>query len=204
MSIALPRSPLRTSTLISVYSPQSIRSLSHTTTITTPTSLILTPPKPGPPRQFVRMSSSSTPPSTTNPAPVRHKDQDKSKDKDTPGGKGRDGQERIFFGPFDVTTQVFLTTPYSFALVNLKPLLPGHVLVCTRRPHRRMTDMSLLEVADLFTSVQRVQRMLARFYFSDSSSGVCPATRGHGDVLDGSFNIALQDGPEAGQTVPHV
>lgn len=30
--------------------------------------------------------------------------------------------------------QVFHSTPLSFALVNLKPLLPGHVLVSPRRP----------------------------------------------------------------------
>lgn len=89
------------------------------------------------------------------------------------------------------TPQVFLTTPHSFALVNLKPLLPGHVLVCPAKPHRHLTDLSAPEVTDLFTTVQRVQRMLARHYFQPPSP-------------DGSFNIALQDGPEAGQTVAHV
>lgn len=85
--------------------------------------------------------------------------------------------------------QVFLTTPHSFALVNLKPLLPGHVLVCPLTPHQRLTDLSPPEVTDLFTTVQRVQKMLARHYFAHNG---------------GSFNIALQDGPEAGQTVAHV
>ncbi|KAL2267620.1 hypothetical protein VTJ83DRAFT_4897 [Remersonia thermophila] len=134
----------------------------------------------------------------------------------SPPGRG----ERILFGPFDVTTQVFLTTAHSFALVNLKPLLPGHVLVCTRRPHRRLTDLSPPEVADLFTAVQRVQHMLARYYFGDPTSSDADAGagatadpprwqdwQGHeggGNVLDGSFNIAVQDGAEAGQTVPHV
>lgn len=110
--------------------------------------------------------------------------------------------------------KVFLTTPHSFALVNLKPLLPGHVLVCPSRPHRRLTDLSLPEVTDLFATVQRVQRMLARHYFppggeqkqqqpgpaagQTTSSASDPAAPG------GSFNIAVQDGPEAGQTVAHV
>ncbi|KUI54890.1 Bis(5'-nucleosyl)-tetraphosphatase [asymmetrical] [Cytospora mali] len=89
---------------------------------------------------------------------------------------------KIRFGPFEVTSQVFLQTPYSFALVNLKPLLPGHVLVCPTKPHKRLTDLTPPEVTDLFATVQRVERMLAR----------------------GSFNIAVQDGPEAGQTVSHV
>lgn len=62
--------------------------------------------------------------------------------------------------------------------------------------------------------------MLARYYFSShapshsppnplshSRDGTIPNKYGTGtDVLEtaGSFNIALQDGPEAGQTVPHV
>ncbi|KAL8339916.1 hypothetical protein RB601_006170 [Gaeumannomyces tritici] len=121
----------------------------------------------------------------------------------------------IRFGPFEVTSQVFLTTPHSFALVNLKPLLPGHVLVCPRAPHRRLTDLAAPELTDLFCAVQRVQRMLARHYFSSSSSSshsssssaasaAAAAAKEKEHEEGGSFNIAVQDGPEAGQTVPHV
>lgn len=104
----------------------------------------------------------------------------------------------IFFGPFEVTPQVFYTTPFSFALVNLKPLLPGHVLVSPLRSVSRLTDLSSEEIGDLFTTVQKVQRMLACNYFSDSNTG-----KG-GRPEDGSFNIAVQDGEDAGQSVPHV
>ncbi|KAG5298014.1 HIT domain-containing protein [Histoplasma ohiense] len=92
----------------------------------------------------------------------------------------------IYFGPFLVTSQVFYITPLSFALVNLKPLLPGHVLVCPLRRVPRVADLSHSETADLFLTVRRVSRMIERIY------------RGT------SLNIAIQDGPEAGQTVPHV
>ncbi|KAI0100333.1 HIT domain-containing protein [Nemania sp. FL0031] len=127
----------------------------------------------------------------------------------------------IHFGPFDVTTQIFLTTPLSFALVNLKPLLPGHVLVCPRAPHKRLTELSPAELTDLFSAVQRVQRMLAQHYFahyhSQSQSQSRSQTFGQPDTTAeaasqtpapgpeaGSFNIAVQDGAEAGQTVPHL
>ncbi|OJD17444.1 hypothetical protein AJ78_02469 [Emergomyces pasteurianus Ep9510] len=82
--------------------------------------------------------------------------------------------------------QVFYITPLSFALVNLKPLLPGHVLVCPLRCVPRVSDLSPTETTDLFLTVRRVSRMIERVY--------------HGT----SLNIAIQDGPEAGQTVPHV
>lgn len=90
------------------------------------------------------------------------------------------------------------------------------MLVCPRRPHQRLTDLALAEVTDLFATVQRVQHMLARHYFpapppqppppppsssSPPSSGTAPPPP---PPRGGAFNIALQDGPEAGQTVAHV
>lgn len=85
--------------------------------------------------------------------------------------------------------------------------------MCPSQPHRRLTDLSLPEVTDLFATVQRVQRMLARHYFpppvgeekqkqkqQPASSSPTPAPAPPG----GAFNIAVQDGPEAGQTVAHV
>ncbi|XWW99469.1 hypothetical protein V2A60_007479 [Cordyceps javanica] len=99
----------------------------------------------------------------------------------------------IKFGPFPVTKQVFLKTQHSFGVVNLKPILPGHVLVCPLQPHRRLTDLSAAETSDLFATVQRVQRMLARVHFKTDRP-----------EDGGSFTVAVQDGPESGQTVPHV
>lgn len=91
------------------------------------------------------------------------------------------------------TRQVFLTTKHSYGLVNLKPLIPGHVLVCTLAQRARLTDLTPEETTDLFTAVQLTQRLLSRIYFPKS-----------GDLQSGSFSVAVQDGPEAGQTVPHV
>lgn len=68
-------------------------------------------------------------------------------------------------------------------------------------PHRivdRLTDLTTDEVTDLFTTVQKVQKLLARTYFHASDSTA------QGRPADGSFNVAIQDGPDAGQSVPHV
>ncbi|CZR62267.1 related to bis(5`-nucleosyl)-tetraphosphatase (asymmetrical) [Phialocephala subalpina] len=102
----------------------------------------------------------------------------------------------IHFGPYEVTDQVFYNTPLCYALVNIKPILPGHVLVIPYRAVRRLTDLTTEEVSDLFTTVQRVQKMLAKNYFKNDGA--------EGKLEDGSFNIAIQDGPESGQTVAHV
>lgn len=65
------------------------------------------------------------------------------------------------------------------------------MLVIPYQQHQRMTDISPLELSDIFSTTQKVQNMLASHYFPG------------GDIKKGSFNIAIQDGPESGQTVPH-
>ncbi|UNI21808.1 Bis(5'-adenosyl)-triphosphatase [Purpureocillium takamizusanense] len=120
--------------------------------------------------------------------------------------------KEIRFGPFEVTKQVFCVTPLSFALVNLKPIVPGHVLVCPLAPHRRLTDLSPAETADLFTTVQLIQRVLAQNYFPTDENlegrgqGGDPSSSSSSlsSLVGGSFTVAVQDGPDAGQTVPHV
>jgi bis(5'-adenosyl)-triphosphatase len=82
--------------------------------------------------------------------------------------------------------QVFHLSRLSIAIVNLKPLLPGHVLVSPRRVVPRFNDLSAAEVQDLFLTVHRVSRMVERVYGASS------------------LNIAIQDGVDAGQSVPHV
>ena len=96
------------------------------------------------------------------------------------------GSKVIHFGTFAVNHQVFHVTSLSFALVNLKPLLPGHVLVSPQRVVPRFKDLSAAEVTDLFLTAQHVARMVERVFKASS------------------LNIAIQDGKAAGQSVPHV
>ncbi|XP_009995310.1 PREDICTED: bis(5'-adenosyl)-triphosphatase [Chaetura pelagica] len=81
---------------------------------------------------------------------------------------------------------VFLKTELSFALVNRKPVVPGHVLVCPLRPVERFRDLCPEEVADLFRTAQRVGDVVEKHFCGTS------------------LTISIQDGPEAGQTVKHV
>ena len=60
------------------------------------------------------------------------------------------------------------------------------MLVSPQRVVARLSDLSHAEVADLFLTVQRVGRMVERVYNASS------------------LNIAIQDGVDAGQSVPHV
>ncbi len=92
-----------------------------------------------------------------------------------------------FFGPHVIrASEVFFITKLSTAFVNLRPIVPGHILVIPTRVVRRFRDMTTDEVSDLFATVQHVGRVIEPIYGASS------------------LTIALQDGPDAGQSVPHV
>ncbi|ORZ15537.1 HIT-like domain-containing protein [Lobosporangium transversale] len=91
------------------------------------------------------------------------------------------------FGPHIIpASQIFFRSKYSLGLVNLKPILPGHVLVISRRSVPRFLDLNADEVSDMFQSAQRIGKVIEKEYNSTS------------------LTIACQDGPHAGQSVPHV
>lgn len=82
--------------------------------------------------------------------------------------------------------QVFCRTRYSYAFVNHRPVLPGHVLLSPLRVCKKFTELSKAEVTDLMLLVQRVERTLERLYETESTT------------------ITIQDGVDAGQSVFHV
>ena len=91
------------------------------------------------------------------------------------------------FGANDIHVDtVFYRTPLSFAFVNLRPIVPGHLLVSPVRSVERLKDLSPAETTDLWQTVRKVS-VAAEKLFNASS-----------------LNVACQDGPFAGQSVPHV
>jgi len=93
---------------------------------------------------------------------------------------------RVLFSSFDVTKQVFYRSAKTSAIVNINPIVPGHVLVIPNRAVPRLKDLSGEEIADVFLTANTVGKVLERVYNSES------------------LTITVQDGPAAGQTVPHV
>lgn len=93
------------------------------------------------------------------------------------------------FGPFRLASdQIFYTTQLSAAFVNLRPIVPGHVLVMPKRNNiPLLSDLTDDEYHDLWQTVRVVQQGLKQHYTN------CQA-----------FNVAVQDGEAAGQSVPHV
>ncbi|KAI9561364.1 hypothetical protein GHT06_012321 [Daphnia sinensis] len=81
---------------------------------------------------------------------------------------------------------IFYQSKYSVAFVKPKCVVPGHVLVMPLKSTKRILDMQPEELADLFLTAQHVQRGMELFHGVSSSM------------------IAVQDGPDAGQSIQHV
>ncbi|KAL3148982.1 hypothetical protein ABBQ32_001838 [Trebouxia sp. C0010 RCD-2024] len=91
------------------------------------------------------------------------------------------------FGPYSVdSSQSFAETNLSFAFVNIKPVVSGHVLVSPERIVKSFEELSAEEVADLWLLVQKVAKVIKPFFKAES------------------LTFAVQDGPAAGQSVPHL
>lgn len=97
------------------------------------------------------------------------------------------GPSSLFFGKFKISpSQIFYTTNLSAAIVNLRPIVPGHVLIIPKRVTPRLHQLSNEEYLDLWQSVRTVQNAVEKYYNAEGS------------------NVAVQDGVCAGQSVPHV
>lgn len=91
------------------------------------------------------------------------------------------------FGPYTIPpSTVFAATALSFAFVNLRPAVPGHVLVATRASRALFRDLLPAEVADVWQLAQRVGVAVSRSFDAKG------------------LQFAVQDGPASGQTVPHL
>lgn len=94
----------------------------------------------------------------------------------------------IMFGKFVIPSAcVFYRSESSYAFVNLRPLVPGHVLVIPHIRQPYLADLTDQVYTDLWMTVRRVQIVLQQQY---------PKTT--------AFNVAVQDGRAAGQSVPHA
>ncbi|VDO05235.1 unnamed protein product [Rodentolepis nana] len=97
------------------------------------------------------------------------------------------GTEDFRFGPITLKVdQVFYRTSVSMAFVNISPLVPGHVLVTPIDVVDRFTSLPYGTIADMFVVAKRVCDRLCDHFGATSST------------------ISIQDGKDAGQSVPHV
>ena len=75
-------------------------------------------------------------------------------------------------------------TKHSVSFLDAFPLATGHVLVIPKNHHQKIQDMSIEENTSLFSLVHQMVSNV--------------------DVITGSTLIAIHNGKDAGQEIPHV
>lgn len=82
--------------------------------------------------------------------------------------------------------QVFIARRHVYAMVNVNPLVVGHVTVVPTRVVQHFKDLTELETLELFVCAKEI------------------AKRFHESFNVKSFNYILQDGDNSGSQVKHV
>ena len=88
-------------------------------------------------------------------------------------------------------------------MVNLRPIVQGHVLVIPFRVVPKLKDLSNEENTDLWLCFRKVQDMLEKHYFLTRIISADDDNNNNHSRSFG-FNVAVQDGIAAGQSVGHV
>lgn len=78
--------------------------------------------------------------------------------------------------------QIFWEGQHFYAMVNLKPITPGHLLLCSKRRIQRFSELLDEELAELHSASAMIVKEL---------------------MPDGA-TLVIQDGSDAGQTIPHI
>ena len=90
------------------------------------------------------------------------------------------------FGDITIDDKIiFYKRKLVFAFTNLKPFLPGHVLLAPTRVEKSYANLTETEAIEMWISAKNISENLKKYYHTNS------------------VQISIQDGKEAGQTVEH-
>jgi len=84
----------------------------------------------------------------------------------------------------EIKSKFLKETKHSVSFLDAFPLATGHVLIIPKNHHQKIQDMSVEENTDLFSLVHQM------------ISNV--------DEITGSTLVAIHNGKDAGQEIPHV
>ena len=84
----------------------------------------------------------------------------------------------------EIPTKILSESTNSISFMDAFPLAKGHVLVIPKNHHQKIQDLSAEENSDLFSLVHK---MISKV-----------------DSLSGATLLAVHNGKDAGQEVPHV
>lgn len=86
----------------------------------------------------------------------------------------------------EIPTEKVFENEHAFAALDINPCAPGHTVVVPKNHVASIMELSDADVAHLYQAVNEVAKQIKRAMNPES------------------FNIGLNDGPAAGQGIPHV
>jgi histidine triad (HIT) family protein len=84
----------------------------------------------------------------------------------------------------EIPSKIIMETKKSIAFLDAYPLSVGHTLIIPKRHYEKVQDMTDVDNADLFNTVYKVISKV--------------------DKLTGATLIAIHNGKDSGQEIPHV
>ncbi len=85
-----------------------------------------------------------------------------------------------------IKDEIFYESKYFYGIYNIKPIVPGHSLIITKRHVPRFLELNKEELEELIPTMKKVTKVLLKVYKAPD------------------FDISLQDGKSAGQTIQHI
>jgi bis(5'-adenosyl)-triphosphatase len=85
-----------------------------------------------------------------------------------------------------VQENYFLESENFLAIYNLAPILPGHSMVIPKKHHQSLMELSEAELCEMTIFARKTVKLLMKAFSVTA------------------FNWTIQEGVEAGQTVPHL
>lgn len=84
----------------------------------------------------------------------------------------------------EIPAKILKETSHSIAFLDAFPLTKGHTLVIPKNHHAKIQELDSIENSDLFETVRQITQKV--------------------DVITGATLIAIHNGKESGQEIPHV
>ena len=92
----------------------------------------------------------------------------------------------IFCNPKIRKKETFYESNRCIAIVNIKPVVAGHILIIPKRHAEKFVELTEEEIADMFGSVKNVYDILIKAFKATA------------------FNLVIQDGRDSGQSIAHL
>jgi len=92
----------------------------------------------------------------------------------------------IFCDPVIRKKETFYESKKCIAIVNIKPVVAGHILIIPKRHVEKFVELTEEEIVDIFGSLKNVYDILIKAFKSTA------------------FNLVIQDGRDSGQSIAHL